>query len=108
MARRLVFFTLLCGEKMTNFPFPRPTLQEFPIPSVEELRIFRARGWHPCDILVLKVGYHDALRAEQSVPLVAVSFIARRESLKSVRFFVSTVEEAVLVKKRKQCNFTAT
>ena len=34
----------------------------------------------------IKVGYHDALRAEQSVPPTAVSFVAQRESS---RVFVS-------------------
>ena len=47
----------------------------------------------------IKVGYHDALRALQSVPLVAVFFVSQHESSR-VFVYLFAQEEGVYVRKR--------
>ena len=49
----------------------------------------------------MKVRYHDALRALQSVPLVAVSFVSQHESSR-VFVYLFAQEEEVYEKKREQ------
>ena len=91
----LVITMMMMMMMLNQSSFTRSKLKVSQLTNLHGCSFLKRKGTHyeiaPIETRrPIKVGYHDALQALQSVPLVAVSFVSQHESSRVFVYFFCT------------------